>query len=91
MPAKSAKQYRAMQAAAHGHSTLGIPQSVGEEFVQATPSDKRSAYMKGKKDDGEDKTKRFMKRMAEMRSYKKRDPKRLYEMVKRRNNDRPKS
>ncbi|WP_254601383.1 NUDIX domain-containing protein [Burkholderia lata] len=24
-----------MEAAAHGHSTLGIPQSVGEEFVQA--------------------------------------------------------
>jgi hypothetical protein len=33
MPAKSEKQYRAMQAAAHGKSTLGIPKSVGEEFV----------------------------------------------------------
>ena len=37
MPAKSAVQYRAMQAAAHGHSTLGIPRSVGAEFVAATP------------------------------------------------------
>jgi hypothetical protein len=24
-----------MEAAAHGHSTLGIPKSVGQEFVQA--------------------------------------------------------
>ena len=29
----SEKQHRAMEAAAHGHSTLGIPKSVGEEFV----------------------------------------------------------
>lgn len=29
----SAAQHRAMEAAAHGHSTLGIPKSVGEEFV----------------------------------------------------------
>lgn len=33
MPATSAKQERAMQAAANGHSTLGIPKSVGEEFI----------------------------------------------------------
>lgn len=46
MPAKSAKQYRAMAAAAHGKSTLGIPQSVGEEFVKETPRQKRSAFMK---------------------------------------------
>lgn len=38
MPATSQRQYRAMQAAAHGHSTLGIPSKVGREFVQATPS-----------------------------------------------------
>jgi hypothetical protein len=37
MPAVSGPQYRAMQAAAHGHSTLGIPQSVGKEFVAAGP------------------------------------------------------
>lgn len=37
MPAISARQYRAMQAAKAGHSTLGIPASVGAEFVAATP------------------------------------------------------
>lgn len=37
MPAVSGKQYRAMQAAAHGHSTLGIPASVGKEFVASGP------------------------------------------------------
>ena len=35
MPAKSQAQFRAMQAAAHGHSTLGIPQKVGKEFAAA--------------------------------------------------------
>lgn len=45
MPAKSKKQLRAMYAAASGHSTLGIPQSVGQEFVQATPKKKRSQLM----------------------------------------------
>lgn len=35
-PAISARQYRAMQAAKHGNSTLGIPKSVGAEFVAAT-------------------------------------------------------
>jgi len=39
-PAVSKKQYRAMQAAAHGHSTLGIPQSVGHEYVGATKNPK---------------------------------------------------
>lgn len=38
MPAESKAQFNAMQAAAHGHSTLGIPASVGKEFVAATPS-----------------------------------------------------
>lgn len=33
MPAVSEKQRRAMFAAASGHSTLGIPKSVGKEFV----------------------------------------------------------
>lgn len=32
-PSVSAKQHRAMEAAAHGHSTLGIPASVGKEYV----------------------------------------------------------
>lgn len=40
MPAKSKKQFRAMQAAAHGHSTLGIPAKVGREYVAATPKPK---------------------------------------------------
>ena len=33
MPSVSERQHRAMEAVAHGHSTLGIPQSVGKEFV----------------------------------------------------------
>lgn len=35
-PPVSEKQRRAMEAAAHGHSTLGIPESVGKEFVGDT-------------------------------------------------------
>lgn len=42
MPATSAKQFRAMQAAAHGRSTLGIPADVGKEFVAAGPAPKPS-------------------------------------------------
>lgn len=45
MPAKSKAQLRAMYAAASGHSTLGIPQSVGQEFVSKTPKSKRSQLM----------------------------------------------
>jgi hypothetical protein len=35
MPSKSAKQHRAMQAAAHGASNIGIPKDVGQEFLKA--------------------------------------------------------
>lgn len=35
MPSVSEKQHRAMEAAAHGKSTLGIPKSVGKEFAEA--------------------------------------------------------
>jgi hypothetical protein len=35
MPSETPKQHRAMEAAAHGHSTLGIPKKVGKEFVAA--------------------------------------------------------
>jgi hypothetical protein len=35
MPSVSEKQRRAMQAAAHGNSTLGIPKSVGQDFAAA--------------------------------------------------------
>lgn len=38
MPAKSKAQFRAMQAAAHGKSTLGIPVKVGKKFTAATGS-----------------------------------------------------
>ena len=48
MPAKSKKQYRAMQAAAHGKSTLGIPRKVGKEFVAATKSPKKLPEKKRK-------------------------------------------
>ena len=40
MPVKSQAQFRAMQAAAHGHSTLGIPPSVGKEFTSSHQSPK---------------------------------------------------
>jgi len=40
MPAKSKAQFRAMQAAAHGKSTLGIPESVGKEFTSMHQSPK---------------------------------------------------
>jgi len=43
MPSKTPRQRRAMRAAAAGHSTLGIPESVGREFVAA---DKRAAKKK---------------------------------------------
>jgi hypothetical protein len=35
MPSVSDKQRKAMQAAAAGKSTLGIPKGVGKEFVKA--------------------------------------------------------
>lgn len=35
MPSVSDKQQRAMAAAAHGDSTIGIPQAVGAEFMRA--------------------------------------------------------
>ena len=56
MPPRSEAQRRAMEAAAHGHSTLGIPKKVGKEFSNADPGGKlpekkksvdRSAHWKG--------------------------------------------
>ena len=60
MPSVSDKQHRAMEAAAHGHSTLGIPKSVGQDFVaadkgvqhhnkKAARSEHHSTYMKESK------------------------------------------
>ena len=46
MPSVSAKQARAMHAAAAGKSTLGIPRKVGREFVKA---DKRKRNRKAAK------------------------------------------
>jgi len=43
MPSTSQKQHNAMEAAAHGHSTLGIPQKVGQDFAAADKSRKFSA------------------------------------------------
>jgi hypothetical protein len=33
VPVESEAQFKAMEAAKHGHSTLGIPAAVGREFV----------------------------------------------------------
>ena len=41
MPVVSEAQRRAMQAAAHGNSTLGIPAKVGKEFIAASPKGKK--------------------------------------------------
>jgi hypothetical protein len=49
MPATSKAQFRAMQAAAHGKSTLGIPKKVGQEFAAATPSPKKLPETANKK------------------------------------------
>ena len=40
MPPVSQRQRKAMFAAASGHSTLGIPRSVGREFANADPGGK---------------------------------------------------
>lgn len=45
MPVVSEKQRRAMWAAANGHSTLGIPQSVGREFVSKDEAPAASGVM----------------------------------------------
>lgn len=52
MPARTPAQYRLMAAVAHG-ADLGkgknIPKSVAREFVEKTPSAKRSKFMKAAK------------------------------------------
>ena len=50
MPSKTRKQARAMRAAAAGKSKLGIPKSVGQEYVKAdkAKSRKRSKANKGR-------------------------------------------
>lgn len=51
MPAKSGKQYRMMQAIAHGTSnkSIGPSKEVAKHFIEETPKKKRSLFMKGKK------------------------------------------
>lgn len=49
MPSVSQAQSRAMHAAEEGRSTLGIPQSVGREFVKADRGRKISDLVKRKK------------------------------------------
>jgi len=49
MPAKSAKQYRFMQAIAHGASPrkgIGPSEAVAKEFVKKTPASKRKEWSK---------------------------------------------
>lgn len=47
MPAKSAKQYRLMQAAAHG-AGYGPSEEVAKEFVKKTPPALRKKFAKKK-------------------------------------------
>ena len=50
MPPVSERQRRAMQAAAHGHSNIGIPKKVGKEFAKADSGGKLpKSKHKGKK------------------------------------------
>lgn len=46
MPVKSAKQFRAMEAAANGNSGFGIPESVAKEFLSNTSHEKKSKFAK---------------------------------------------
>ena len=50
MPIVSESQRRAMYAAAAGKSTLGIPKSVGKDFVAAGPASKNLPEKVPKKD-----------------------------------------
>lgn len=49
MPPVSEKQRRAMEAAAHGKSTIGIPKKVAKEFVAADPGGKLPQRASGAK------------------------------------------
>lgn len=46
MPSKSPAQHRAMEAAAHGKSTLGIPKKVGKEFAKADEAKAKPEHAK---------------------------------------------
>lgn len=49
MPSVSAQQHRAMEAAVRSRSTLGIPRSVGQEFVNADSAGSRRSTPKRRK------------------------------------------
>lgn len=49
MPPVSQAQRRAMAAAAHGNSTIGIPAKVGKEFMAADKGGKLPRKVKAKK------------------------------------------
>ena len=51
MPAKSAAQYKFMQAKTHGDSAIGPSSAVAKEFIKKTSSANKSKFMKafGKK------------------------------------------
>jgi hypothetical protein len=46
MPSRTKKQAVAMRIAAAGKSNIGIPQSVGKEFVKADKAKKKPAFGK---------------------------------------------
>jgi hypothetical protein len=54
MPVTSKRQFRAMQAAKAGKSNIGIPESVGKDFVSATPTTKGLPETAKKKKKGRD-------------------------------------
>jgi hypothetical protein len=56
MPSVSDKQKKAMQAAAHGKSTLGIPAKIGKEFAAADKKRGKSPFKLGKSQKGKSKT-----------------------------------
>lgn len=49
MPPRSEVQRRAMAAAAHGKSTLGIPKKVGKEFMKSDKGGKLPKRKGGKR------------------------------------------
>lgn len=48
MPAKSEKQYKMMQAAAHKKGVGGISPGVAKKFIRETPKKKRTMFSQGK-------------------------------------------
>lgn len=45
MPSKTERQHRAMAAAAGGNSNLGIPKSVGQDFMSADKGKSMNSHM----------------------------------------------